>query len=84
MMRADERVDSVDLKKTRRVMKVLREDSEKGTGVMVTLHSVEGVKENCERAIGVGKGRIGFGGHPSQLNDDLLHTLYGEELNQPH
>ncbi|MGE9549753.1 phosphonate ABC transporter ATP-binding protein [Erwinia amylovora] len=79
---ADEPVASLDPKNTRRIMDVLRQISENGISVMVNLHSVELVKEYCTRAIGIAKGRIVFDGHPSQLTEDLLHTLYGEEMTQ--
>ncbi|MEJ4043727.1 phosphonate ABC transporter ATP-binding protein [Erwinia sp. SLM-02] len=79
---ADEPVASLDPKNTRRIMDVLRQVSENGISVMVNLHSVELVKEYCTRAIGIAKGRIVFDGHPSQLTDSLLHTLYGEEMSQ--
>lgn len=79
---ADEPVASLDPKNTRRIMDVLRQVSENGISVMVNLHSVELVKEYCTRAIGIAKGRIVFDGHPSQLTEDLLHTLYGEEMTQ--
>jgi phosphonate transport system ATP-binding protein len=79
---ADEPVASLDPKNTRRIMDVLRQVSDNGISVMVNLHSVELVKEYCTRAIGIAKGRIVFDGHPSQLTEDLLHTLYGEEMTQ--
>ncbi|WP_421507670.1 phosphonate ABC transporter ATP-binding protein [Erwinia rhapontici] len=84
---ADEPVASLDPKNTRRIMDVLRQVSENGISVMVNLHSVELVKDYCTRAIGVAKGRIVFDGHPSELTDDLLHVLYGDEnteLNDAH
>ncbi|PKH22685.1 phosphonate ABC transporter ATP-binding protein [Enterobacterales bacterium CwR94] len=79
---ADEPVASLDPKNTRRIMDVLRQVSENGISVMVNLHSVELVKTYCTRAIGIAHGKIIFDGHPSELNEDLLHQLYGEELNQ--
>ncbi|MFG1172800.1 phosphonate ABC transporter ATP-binding protein [Erwiniaceae bacterium CAU 1747] len=79
---ADEPVASLDPKNTRRIMDVLRQVSENGISVMVNLHSVELVKEYCTRAIGIASGRIVFDGHPSQLNDSLLHALYGDEMSQ--
>ncbi|WLS80443.1 phosphonate ABC transporter ATP-binding protein [Erwinia pyri] len=79
---ADEPVASLDPKNTRRIMDVLRQVSDNGISVMVNLHSVELVKEYCTRAIGIAKGRIVFDGHPSQLTEELLHTLYGEEMTQ--
>lgn len=58
--------------------------SEDGIAVMVNLHSVELVKEYCSRVIGIAHGKIVFDGHPSQLNERILHQLYGEEANQIH
>ncbi|WP_343465095.1 phosphonate ABC transporter ATP-binding protein [Pantoea sp.] len=81
---ADEPVASLDPKNTRRIMDVLRQVSEQGISVMVNLHSIELVKEYCTRAIGIQRGRVLFDGHPSQLTDSLLHTLYGDEINQIH
>lgn len=79
---ADEPVASLDPKNTRRIMEVLRQISDNGISVMVNLHSVELVKEYCTRVIGIASGRIIFDGHPAQLNENLLHTLYGEEITQ--
>ncbi|GAA3586165.1 phosphonate ABC transporter ATP-binding protein [Gibbsiella greigii] len=79
---ADEPVASLDPKNTRRIMDVLSEVSQKGISVMVNLHSVELVKSHCTRVIGIAQGRIVFDGHPTQLDETLLHTLYGDEVNQ--
>ncbi|WJV52292.1 phosphonate ABC transporter ATP-binding protein [Pectobacteriaceae bacterium CE90] len=81
---ADEPVASLDPKNTQRIMDVLRQVSDNGITVVVNLHSVELVKEYCTRAIGIAKGRILFDGHPAELTDALLHTLYGDEINQLH
>lgn len=79
---ADEPVASLDPKNTRRIMDVLSEVSQKGISVMVNLHSVELVKSHCTRVIGIAQGRIVFDGHPTQLDETLLQTLYGDEINQ--
>lgn len=79
---ADEPVASLDPKNTRRIMDVLRQVSENGISVMVNLHSVELVQAYCTRVIGLAKGRVVFDGHPSQLTEEMLHTLYGDELSQ--
>ena len=81
---ADEPVASLDPKNTQRIMRVLREVSEQGISVMVNLHSVELVKEYCTRVIGVAQGRIVFDASPSALTQDVLHTLYGDEISQLH
>ncbi|MBQ4772326.1 phosphonate ABC transporter ATP-binding protein [Pectobacterium carotovorum subsp. carotovorum] len=78
---ADEPVASLDPKNTRRIMDVLREVSQQGISVMVNLHSVDLVKHYCTRVIGIAQGRIVFDGHPTRLDEPLLHTLYGDELN---
>lgn len=79
---ADEPVASLDPKNTRRIMDVLRQVSENGISVMVNLHSVELVQVYCTRVIGLAKGRVVFDGPPSQLTEEMLHTLYGDELSQ--
>ena len=81
---ADEPVASLDPKNTDRIMKALRDISETGISVMVNLHSVELVKRYCSRVIGLAKGKIVFDGCPSDLDESLLHTLYGDELEQRH
>ena len=81
---ADEPVASLDPKNTQRIMNVLREISEQGISVMVNLHSVELVREYCTRVIGVAKGKIIFDDHPTRLNQDILHRLYGDEISQLH
>ncbi|WP_308561170.1 phosphonate ABC transporter ATP-binding protein [uncultured Klebsiella sp.] len=81
---ADEPVASLDPKNTQRIMNVLREISEQGISVMVNLHSVELVREYCTRVIGVAKGKIIFDDHPTQLSQDILQRLYGDEISQLH
>lgn len=81
---ADEPVASLDPKNTQRIMRVLREVSEQGISVMVNLHSIELVKAYCTRAIGIAQGQIVFDGSPALLTQDVLHTLYGDEISQLH
>ncbi|AGB81631.1 phosphonate ABC transporter, ATP-binding protein [Serratia sp. FGI94] len=81
---ADEPVASLDPKNTRRIMDALHKVSEDGIAVMVNLHSVELVQEYCGRVIGIAQGKIIFDGHPSQLDEQILHRLYGEEASQIH
>src|SRR5471032_3461824 len=83
IMLADEPVASLDPKNTLRIMNALKKVSEENIAVMVNLHSVELVKDFCTRVIGIAKGQIIFDGHPDELNDDILHQLYGEE-GEPH
>ncbi|MCL9775284.1 phosphonate ABC transporter ATP-binding protein [Vibrio methylphosphonaticus] len=79
---ADEPVASLDPKNTVRIMEALQKVSNDGIAVMVNLHSIELVQQYCTRVIGLAKGRVIYDGHPSGLNDDVLHRLYGDELDQ--
>ncbi|MGF1777409.1 phosphonate ABC transporter ATP-binding protein [Vibrio nomapromontoriensis] len=79
---ADEPVASLDPKNTVRIMEALQKVSTDGIAVMVNLHSIELVQQYCTRVIGLAKGRVIYDGHPSGLNDDVLHRLYGDELDQ--
>jgi len=81
---ADEPVASLDPKNTLRIMDALQKISEDDIAVVVNLHSVELVKSYCTRVIGIAHGRIVYDGHPSGLTDDILHTLYGDEVGQIH
>ncbi|TKI07762.1 phosphonate ABC transporter ATP-binding protein [Martelella alba] len=81
---ADEPVASLDPKNTRRIMDALRHVAERDIAVVVNLHSVELVKEYCSRVIGIAQGKIIFDNHPSLLNEQILHQLYGEEKDQIH
>jgi phosphonate transport system ATP-binding protein len=79
---ADEPVASLDPKNTVRIMEALQKVSRDGVAVMVNLHSIELVQEYCSRVIGLAKGKVIYDGHPSGLNDDVLHRLYGDEIDQ--
>lgn len=77
---ADEPVASLDPKNTTRIMDALQKVSEEGIAVMVNLHSIELVKHYCTRVIGLEKGKVVYDGSPDGLTDDILHTLYGDEV----
>lgn len=79
---ADEPVASLDPKNTVRIMEALQKISTDGIAVMVNLHSIELVQQYCTRVIGLAKGRVIYDGHPSGLNDEVLHQLYGDEFDQ--
>ncbi|TVO37018.1 phosphonate ABC transporter ATP-binding protein [Vibrio algivorus] len=79
---ADEPVASLDPKNTTRIMDALQNVSEEGIAVMVNLHSIELVKQYCTRVIGLEKGKVVYDGSPDGLTDDILHTLYGDEVEQ--
>lgn len=79
---ADEPVASLDPKNTVRIMEALQKVSSDGVAVMVNLHSIELVQEYCTRVIGLAKGQVIYDGHPSGLNDQVLHRLYGDEIDQ--
>ncbi|MBD1574140.1 phosphonate ABC transporter ATP-binding protein [Vibrio sp. S17_S38] len=79
---ADEPVASLDPKNTTRIMEALQKVSNDGIAVMVNLHSIELVKQYCTRVIGLEKGKVVYDGAPDGLTDDILHTLYGDEVDQ--
>ncbi|MGV2986578.1 phosphonate ABC transporter ATP-binding protein [Vibrio sp. E150_011] len=79
---ADEPVASLDPKNTVRIMEALQKISTDDIAVMVNLHSIELVQQYCTRVIGLAKGRVIYDGHPSGLNDEVLHQLYGDEFDQ--
>lgn len=79
---ADEPVASLDPKNTTRIMEALKKVSNDGIAVMVNLHSIELVKQYCTRVIGLEKGKVVYDGAPDGLTDDILHTLYGDEVDQ--
>lgn len=79
---ADEPVASLDPKNTTRIMEALQKVSSEGIAVMVNLHSIELVKQYCTRVIGLEKGKVVYDGAPSGLTDEILHTLYGDEVEQ--
>lgn len=79
---ADEPVASLDPKNTTRIMEALQKVSSEGIAVMVNLHSIELVKQYCTRVIGLEKGHIIYDGAPNGLTDEILHTLYGDEVEQ--
>ncbi|MEZ8824953.1 phosphonate ABC transporter ATP-binding protein [Vibrio amylolyticus] len=79
---ADEPVASLDPKNTVRIMEALQKVSSDGVAVMVNLHSIELVQQYCTRVIGLAKGQVIYDGHPSGLNDHVLHRLYGDEIEQ--
>ncbi|MGO1192045.1 phosphonate ABC transporter ATP-binding protein [Vibrio casei] len=79
---ADEPVASLDPKNTTRIMEALQKVSSEGIAVMVNLHSIELVKQYCTRVIGLEKGKVVYDGTPSGLTDEILHMLYGDEVEQ--
>ncbi|MGV3001710.1 phosphonate ABC transporter ATP-binding protein [Vibrio sp.] len=79
---ADEPVASLDPKNTTRIMDALQKVSDEGIAVMVNLHSIELVKQYCTRVIGLEKGKVVYDGSPDGLTDEILHTLYGDEVEQ--
>lgn len=79
---ADEPVASLDPKNTTRIMDALQKVSGEGIAVMVNLHSIELVHQYCTRVIGLEKGKVVYDGAPAGLTDDILHTLYGDEVDQ--
>ncbi|SES81259.1 phosphonate ABC transporter ATP-binding protein [Thorsellia anophelis] len=82
LLLADEPVASLDPKNTHRIMQALGNVASNGIPVLVNLHSVELVQQYCTRVIGLAKGEIIFDGHPSDLTQEILNQLYGDEVSE--
>ena len=80
---ADEPIASLDPKSSDVVMTQLKDITEsKGVTTIVNLHQVDVAKKFATRIIGVRKGEIVFDGKPSELTDDMIETIYNNELSQ--
>lgn len=77
---ADEPIASLDPKSSRVVMERLRwAADERGIACLVSLHQVEYALEFSDRIIGISQGRKVFEGVPSELSDEMIAVIYGDE-----
>jgi len=78
---ADEPVASLDPITTQKIMKDLKQiNQELNKTVIVNLHSVELARNYSTRIIGLKAGEIVFDGTPQQATDDVLKSIYGQEI----
>lgn len=77
---ADEPIASLDPVSSRQVMnyfKMLNE--EYGITVIINIHDVETALEYSDRFLGIKKGELAFDGKPSEVNQDVIRNIYGQD-----
>lgn len=76
----DEPTASLDPAASARIMGLITEVcAEDGLSAIINLHDVPLARRFCPRILGLYEGRIVFDGPPSELNDEILTRVYGEE-----
>lgn len=77
----DEPIASLDPSSSRIIMEHLRKIcNEKGITVIVNLHQVDVAKNYSDRIIGLNAGEVVFNGHPSEINKEVIQTIYGTDF----
>ena len=77
---ADEPVASLDPVSSEEIMSLLRGICEReGITIVVNLHQVELARRFADRIIGMSSGKIVFDGHPQQMSQPELRTIYHRE-----
>jgi phosphonate transport system ATP-binding protein len=80
LLLVDEPTASLDPKTSRQIMRLLCELAhERGTPALVNIHDVGLAQSYADRIIGLAGGQVGFDGTPSQLTQQVLTDIYGEE-----
>jgi phosphonate transport system ATP-binding protein len=76
---ADEPIASLDPRNATRVMTDLRAiNREEGITVLCNLHALDVARAYCDRIIGMAHGKLVFDGQPGELNDAVIHKIYGD------
>ncbi len=76
----DEPTASLDPKTSRQIMRLIVEICrERGLPAIINIHDVVLAQQFSDRIIGLKAGQLVFDGAPSQLSEDVLTTIYGEE-----
>ncbi|MBD1400874.1 phosphonate ABC transporter ATP-binding protein [Pelovirga terrestris] len=77
---ADEPVASLDPRISRDIMQLLRNASQaRNATVLCSLHQVDLAREFADRIVAMKTGRVVFDGSPSDLTDEVLGEIYGDE-----
>ena len=79
---ADEPVSAVDPVTAERVLEALGELTAEGATLLIALHDVA-LARSFPRVVALRRGSVAFDGPPSELDDDLLATLYAEAPARP-
>ena len=76
----DEPTASLDPKTSRQIMRLITEIcSERNLPAIINIHDVPLAQAFVDRIIGLQAGEVVFDGTPSQLTEDVLTRIYGEE-----
>ncbi|SDK05831.1 phosphonate transport system ATP-binding protein [Jeotgalicoccus aerolatus] len=77
----DEPIASLDPSSSRVIMEHLRKIcSKKGITVIVNLHQVDVAKNYSDRIIGLNSGQIVYNGHPSEIDKEVIQSIYGTDF----
>lgn len=77
----DEPIASLDPSSSRVIMEHLRKIcNEKGITVIVNLHQVDVAKNYSDRIIGLNSGEVVFNGHPTDINKEVIQSIYGTDF----
>ena len=80
---ADEPIASLDPRNTQMVMDALQSiNKDLGITVLCNLHALDVARNYCDRLVGMSSGQIVFDGQPTQLTNDVVHSLYGIEADE--
>ncbi|MPV86946.1 phosphonate ABC transporter ATP-binding protein [Ostreibacterium oceani] len=76
----DEPTASLDPKTSRQIMRLLTEIcQERNLPAIINIHDVPLAKQFMQRIIGLRQGEVVFDGLPSELDENVLTQIYGEE-----
>jgi phosphonate transport system ATP-binding protein len=85
LLLADEPVSSLDIRLGRDVVRLLSALArERGSTLLVSLHTLDLLREGFDRVIALRQGRVHWQGRPDQLTRGLLKEVYGAEYQALH
>ncbi|MCR9247259.1 MAG: ATP-binding cassette domain-containing protein [bacterium] len=79
LLLADEPVSALDIRLGREVVRLLLEIVAEGATTVVSLHSLDLLREGFDRVVALRAGRIAFDGAPTELRREDLAAVYGAE-----
>ncbi|WP_413691846.1 ATP-binding cassette domain-containing protein [Psychromonas sp. KJ10-2] len=84
LLLVDEPTASLDPKTSRQIMRLIQSICrEKGLPAIINIHDVPLAMQFVDRIIGLQGGEIVFDGQASELNEQVLTRIYGDEDWQP-
>jgi phosphonate transport system ATP-binding protein len=80
LLLVDEPTASLDPKTSRQIMRLICElCEERGLAAVINIHDVALAQMFVQRIIGLKLGELQFDGTPSELTEEVLTRIYGEE-----